>query len=501
MQPRQQGQTTTVEATGVLFEPRSDDPGALVDAAGRQPVIDLTRRLRPASTPIDDKKLTPFLGYWGQLRPGQSPEAYVIKVIRIATTPHGRPDAGTPLVGPQASRLLANEEEAARRNGLLPDDVPATGVGGGYAWVVRRYIHGLTLSQTRTQGGLEGNRGVLARLLLARIAELHTRTYNGHPLFHGDIKPANVIVQVAGREITGVELIDYESGGATGDDGPAWRHATFQFASPEHFLSPRIDQASDVFSWGLTVLDMYAPNRHPFVGDLEDLREYEEAYGTGRPADEAVLACIVDPVVRECVRLALTVRSDERPSARALYSRLTAGSAARPAGPVQAPTTTFELPRRDVDDPDATALRNYGLSGEGPGGPAATYVPGGPAATYVPGGPAATSAPGTPYAPGDPATRVAPTRAVPVPLGEEEPPPPVERPRAGLPTDTADPDSVPAQLAAWWRQVFTVEGYLGAETFGPGLWAGYLAATVLAGIGVGVLVGVVLLALGRVLVP
>ena len=493
------GQTTTVEATGVLFEPRSDDPGALVDASGRQPVIDLTRRLRPASTPIDEKKLTPFLGYWGQLRPGQSPEAYVIKVIRTDTTPPGPATGGTPMagspgpgatvVGPQAARLLANEEEAARRNGLLPDGVPATGVGGGYAWVVRRYIHGLTLTQTRSQGGLEGNRAVLARLMLERIVELHTRTYNGHPLYHGDIKPANVIVRVSGREITGVELIDYESGGATGDDGPAWRHATFQFASPEHFLSPRIDQASDVFSWGLTVLDMYAPNRHPFVGGLDDPREYEDAYGTGRGADEAVLATITDPVVRECVRLALTVRSDNRPSARALYSRLTSGSTARPAGPVQAPTTTFELPRRDPDDPDATAMRTYGI----PPAPAAPY-PSGPAAASYPSGPATAR-----Y---DDGTRVAPTQAVYLPLAAEEPPPPpVEWPRPGLPADTADPDSVPAQLGAWWRQVFAVEGYLGAERFGPGLWVGYLAAVVLAGIAVGLLAGVALLALGRVVFP
>ncbi|WOP19911.1 hypothetical protein [Raineyella sp. LH-20] len=484
------GQTTTVEATGVLFEPRPDDPGALVDAAGRQPVIDLTRRLRPASTPIDEKKLTPFLGYWGQLRPGQSPEAYVIKVILAGTTPPGRPDAGAPMVGPQAARLLANEEEAARRNGLLPDGVPATGVGGGYAWVVRRYIHGLTLTQTRTQGGLEGNRAVLARLMLERIVELHTRTYNGHPLYHGDIKPANVIVQVSGREITGVELIDYESGGATGDEGPAWRHATFQFASPEHFLSPRIDQASDVFSWGLTVLDMYAPNRHPFVGGLDDPREYEDAYGTGRSADEAVLAAITDPVVRECVRLALTVRSDNRPSARALYSRLTSGSTARPAGPVQAPTTTFELPRRDPEDPDATALRSYAL-------PPAAPSAGGTTAPY----PGVTAPQAGVTAAYDDGTRVAPTRAVYLPLAAEEPPPPVAWPRAGLLADTADPDSVPAQLGAWWRQVFAVEGYLGAERFGPGHWVGYLVAAVFAGGVVGVLVGVVLLALGRVVVP
>lgn len=459
-----QGSTTTVEATGVLFGPRSDDPAELVDAAGQQPVIDVTRRLRPAVSPIDDKKLTPFLGYWGQLRPGQMPEAFVVKVIAVPP--------GLPTVPLQAARLLANEEEAARRNGLHFEDLPATGVGGGYAWVIRRYIHGLTLGQTRTSGGLAGNEVLLARLVLARIVELHTRTYNGHPLFHGDIKPANVIVRVQkSGAIAGVELIDHESGGSTGDNGPAYRHATLQFASPEHFLSPQIDRASDVFSWGLTVLDMYAPNRHPFVSAVDDPRAYEEAYGTGRGADEHLLAAITDPTLRECVRQALTVRSDNRPSARALLDRLDA-TRPRAAAPVQAPTTTFELPRREVDpprDPDRT--------------------------------------------------RVAPTAVVPLPLEATAPsfsrapdpgagsssegtqPLPVARPAAGLPVDTADPDSVPAQVRGWWQQMFTSRGYLGAERFGPLHWAGYLVATVTLAAVLGMVAGVVLLSLGRLLFP
>lgn len=515
-----QEQTTTVEATGVLFGPRHDDPAELVDEAGHQPVIDVTRRLRPAVAPIDDKKLTPFLGYWGQLRPGQMPEAFVVKVIAVPP--------GQPTVPLQAARLLANEEEAARRNGLLLDGVAATGVGRGYAWVIRRYIHGLTLTQTRESGGLEGNRALLARLVLERIVELHNRTYNGHPLFHGDIKPANVIVRVEGRTIAGVELIDYESGGATGDNGPAYRHATLQFASPEHFLSPQIDRASDVFSWGLTVLDMYVPNRHPFVASLDDPRAYEEAYGTGRTADEHLLAAIDDPVLRACVRVALTVRSDDRPSARALLDRL-APLTPVPAGPVQAPTTTFELPRReagapggppasraagsaDPEDPDATALRSYdlgaphasppvavaGSTGERRPGDRRSYEP-------QPGRRPDDRRPGDlpPAGPSD-ETRVAPTQVVYLPLQPEpveEPPLPVTRPRAGLPADTADPDSMPAQLSGWWRQLFTAEGYLGAEDFGPGHWAGYLAGTVLLAVGVGVLLASILLAVWRVLFP
>ena len=442
-----QGRTTTVEATGVLFSRRSDDPAELVDAAGRQPVIMVNSRLREAGSPIDDNKLTPFLGVFGQLVAGQRPEVFVVKVIAVPP--------GQTVVPPAAARLLENEQEAAARNGLQLAGVPAVGMGGGYAWVVRAYINGLTIGQLRNQGDLAGNEVLLARLVLARIVELHGRTYRGRPLFHGDIKPANVIVRVDRGTIDGVELIDFESGGSSGDTGPAYRHATLQFASPEHFLAATIDQPADVFSWGLTVLDMYAPGRHPFVPLGADGRvpadpdAYREAYGTGRTADQHLLAAITDPALRNAVRDALTVRSDLRPTARDLLARLDAAHPPRPPAPVsvQAPTTTVQVAHAEA------------------------------------------------------VTRVAPTGVVPTPLAAAAPPAPAVYPTAALPAQTADPDSVPAQLSGWWQQVFTARGYLCAADFGPWHWTGYLVATVCLGATAGMLLGVLLLSIGRILLP
>lgn len=440
-----QGRTTTVEATGVLWPRRPDDPAELVDAAGRQPVIMVNRRLRQAGSPIDDNKLTPFLGVFGQLVAGQRPEVFVVKVIAVPP--------GLGVVPPAAARLLENEQEAAARNGLQLADVPAVGMGGGYAWVVRGYINGLTIGQLRHQRDLAGNEVLLARLVLARIAELHARTYQGHPLFHGDIKPANVIVRVDRGTIDGVELIDFESGGSSGDTGPAYRHATLQFASPEHFLAASIDRPADVFSWGLTALDMYAPGRHPFVPlDAEgrvpsDPDAYRASYGTGRAADEHLLAAIPDRALRDAVRDALTVRSDRRPAAKDLLARLDAANPPRPPVAVQAPTTTLQVGHAD------------------------------------------------------PATRVAPTQAVPTPLAATPPPVPDVAPTTSLPAQTADPDSVPAQLSGWWQQVFTSRGYLGAADFGPWHWVGYLVATLSLGATAGMLLGVLLLSIGRILLP
>ena len=435
-----EGSTTRFQAGGVLFTCRADDPRNLVDAAGRQPMIVVTSRLRPAVSPISADKLTPFLGVWGQLDAGENPQVFVVKVIAVP--------ADQAVVPPAAARLLANEEEAARRNHLLLPDVPATGMGGGYAWVVRRYINGLTLAQVRDRNSLQGNEVLLARLVLEALVELHARTYHGHPLFHGDIKPANVIVTAERATVTGVELIDFESGGSTGDAGPVHRHATLEFASPEHFLSPVIDQASDVFSWGLTVLAMYAPHSHPFVdrARTNDPEAFREAYGSGRRADGQLLGSITDPALQACVRDALTVRSDLRPTARDLFDRL---AAAHPVAPpatatVPVPTTTFELPREEgVTRVASTAVL---------------------------------------------------TGAMPTPL-------PAARPTAPMPVETADPDSVPAQLSGWWQQVFTARGYLGAADFGPWHWLAYLVAAVCAGTIAGMVLGVLLLSLGRLLFP
>lgn len=534
--------TTTVEATGVLFRPRDDDPADLVDGSGRQPVIDLTRRLRPAARPIDGTKLTPFLGYWGQLRPGQAPEAFVVKVMAISDR----------TIPPAAARLLANEEEAAKRTGLLLPDVPATGVGDGYAWVIRRYIHGLTLSQVREQGRMRGNRMRLARLLLEHLVGLHARTYNGRPLFHGDIKPANVIVTTSDGEVSGVELIDFESGGASGDEGPAYRHATFQFASPEHFLAPTIGQPSDVFSWGLTVLDMFAPGRHPFVVTLNDPELYRRAYGSGAQADEAVLATIDDDVLRECVRQALTVIADYRPSAGMLLSRLQpAAPRTGPARPIEVPTEIIALPQRPgapagastqdfaaqhradsphpaaphpaapqqavgspaLHDPDVTRINPAVRPGPGEGtvpveglGPA-----GGPGPVVRPDhslpGSAPAPASGHPSAPGA-GTRVLGaddvTRPVYVPLAgtdKDEAPQPMAVARGAHPLGAADPDSVPAQVKGWWQQLFGPLGYLGAEEFDVRHWAAYLGVTLLGALVTSLVLAAVLTGLWRVIVP
>ncbi len=522
----------TVEATGVLFAPHPDDPAALTDVAGRQPVIDLTRRLKPAAGPVDENKLTPFLGMWGQLLPGQAPHLFVVKVIALP----GRGAAG---IGVAAARLLANEEDAARRNDLLVDGVPAVGSGGGYAWVIRRYIEGLTLAQLAETTGIDRNRGPLARLLLERIVDLHQRTYLGHPLCHGDIKPANVIVQVRDRDITGVKLIDHESGGVSDAAGPAYRHATFQFASPEHFLEPRIGQSADVFSWALTVLDMYAPGRHPYVTLPAGPAAYEQAYANpAREPDETVIARVDDDALRGAVREALTLAPQRRPSARALLDRISPlTNPPRPA-PVEAPTVTLVVPAASgapetpappegADDPEATALHPRVPGAPAPHPPVRVPIP--PPAPFAEAGPAAPgAAPTTPFtdaptaylgrpAPGAGMPGPVPTRPVsapsappqpvtapsaptqPVPGGSAGawPPLPVVRPEVSAPAVRADPDSIPAQLRGWWGQIVAVDGWLGSRTFGVGAWAGYgSAAAVLGGLA-GFVLAVLLLALTR----
>ena len=99
---------------------------------------------------------------------------------------------------------------------------------------------------------------------------------------HCDIKPANVIVN--DRRAT---LIDFESSRDRPGERPRVVEATKPYASPEQLFGGGTDRpltaATDLFSWALTVYQLFAPGRHPYC-----LGSFDEA--AMRAIDEAVLS-------------------------------------------------------------------------------------------------------------------------------------------------------------------------------------------------------------------
>ncbi|MGJ3507427.1 protein kinase domain-containing protein [Enemella sp. A6] len=248
--------------------------------------VRLVKRLKVDQRPIHDRKMTPFLGERGG-------DWVVVKAVRQGAL----------------AEQLAAEVDAAARWGLAVAN--PLGNDGQYAWVVRRFVDGRTLSGLRSRPDFAENRETLARMLLQRIADVHAA--GGH---HGDIKPSNVLVT---PDLT-VQLIDFESA-HSGHARASIRHLTPEFAAPEHFnLDQTVGQPSDIFSWGLTVADMYAPGLHPFLPGTFSTERLNRAFIAGERLPD--LSAIESHPLRTAVAAALRLPPAARPGATALINDL-----------------------------------------------------------------------------------------------------------------------------------------------------------------------------------
>lgn len=117
----------------------------------------------------------------------------------------------------------------------------------GCACLVMEYISGKTLWELKKERGYLGEREVLQYMeqLLDILQYLHSRV---PPLIHGDIKPANLMLNEEGRLV----LLDFGASFTEGSEqGTGW--GTFGYASPEQLHGyPVLDQRSDLYSLGRT---------------------------------------------------------------------------------------------------------------------------------------------------------------------------------------------------------------------------------------------------------
>lgn len=183
----------------------------------------------------------------------------------------GRGAQGTVFLAsdPQLGRLVAiktltvsGENGAARVQRLLheartasalshPNIVPVYEVGlqGELPYVVFEYVEGRTLSQLlKADGAMPMARAVVTMSqILAGIAHAH-----GKGLMHGDITPANILLQASGvPRITDFGISrDRFTSPAQAPTG------TLRYMAPEHFAGGVPDLRADVFALGLIFWEM-----------------------------------------------------------------------------------------------------------------------------------------------------------------------------------------------------------------------------------------------------
>lgn len=122
------------------------------------------------------------------------------------------------------------------------------------------YVDGGSLAEWIARGSVRGEGRVQAALDIAiqtawGIGHAHEKGY-----VHQDIKPANILMTRGGT----VKVADFglaRARAAGGDGVPEGRFFTPLYCSPEQARGAEITVATDVWSWGLCVLEMFAGGR------------------------------------------------------------------------------------------------------------------------------------------------------------------------------------------------------------------------------------------------
>ncbi len=130
--------------------------------------------------------------------------------------------------------------------------------GGGFAAAIRRIAaRGSGRAPEAASRDAFPDSWVLCCVRIARDLALALDHAHRRALFHGDVSPANVVVDLRGR----VRLIDF-----------GLAVPTLPYVAPEHARDPRsvIDASSDVYSLGVTLYELLALD-HPF-SDVDDRR-------------------------------------------------------------------------------------------------------------------------------------------------------------------------------------------------------------------------------------
>jgi predicted Ser/Thr protein kinase/tetratricopeptide (TPR) repeat protein len=259
----------------------------------------------------------------------------------------------TLLSGEQASEeFLQRFQREARMAAKLshPNIVPIYDIGaeGKLHYIVMEYVEGRSLKQLLEEKKLDPEKSLRIVLTVARALQFA----HEHKIVHRDVKPANLILDKAGR----VKILDF--GLARSMDGKGLTASSVMVGTP-YYMSPEqafgapeeLDHRTDLYSLGAVLYEMLT-GRPPFEGGtvLAILRKIE---------DEDPAPPGISPKVDAVVMKALAKDRDRRYQtaadlAEAIRGCLESPAVSEPKSARAAPSAgarkgaVFQIPRRAV---------------------------------------------------------------------------------------------------------------------------------------------------------
>lgn len=237
------------------------------------------------------------------------------------------------LIGDQAAReRFVNE---ARTASTFDHPHVATvfdvGEADGRVFIAMAYVPGETLKERIARGPLGVVEAVdIALQITEGLIEAHE-----HGIAHRDIKPANVVLTHDGI----VKIVDFGLANLVGlppENQPGLFMGTLPYMSPEQLRNEPVDHRSDIWSLGVTVVEMLtgsAPFGRSDTGPVLFMVTSHEVppVSTQRPdvpaALDRVIARCLEKDRRQRYRSAVELRDDLR-ACRASLAAVPAGAAA-----------------------------------------------------------------------------------------------------------------------------------------------------------------------------
>lgn len=210
-----------------------------------------------------------------------------------------------------------------------------TGEDDGTVYLVMEYVEGDTLRRLLdSQGPLPVERAIeLTAQIADALDESHRRGF-----VHRDVKPANVLIDGAGR----AKVTDFGIAKLVGDSGDLTRTGvvvgTARYLSPEQLRGDDTDHRTDVYSLALLTYEMLA-GRAAFGGDTDISSAVSRM--TSDPEPLTVARPDLDPAVAQAVERGLARERDDRwESAAAFRDALRGRAATAPPRRVGSTTST-----------------------------------------------------------------------------------------------------------------------------------------------------------------